>query len=89
MYMKKSNIEIHVNTKAKEVTDEGLVCVTDNEERLIKADTILVAAGMSPRKDVALSFNNSASRVYYVGDCMKPSRVYDAVSQGHYKALDI
>ena len=89
MYMKNSNIDIHVNTKAKEVTDEGLICITGDEEKLIKADTILVAAGMSSRKDVALSFNNTAPRVSYIGDCMKPGRVAEAVSQGHYKALDI
>jgi 2,4-dienoyl-CoA reductase-like NADH-dependent reductase (Old Yellow Enzyme family)/NADPH-dependent 2,4-dienoyl-CoA reductase/sulfur reductase-like enzyme len=83
------DIKIHVNTKAKAVTDEGLVCETPDGEITFEADNILLAAGMKADREVANSFFNAAPRVFETGDCIKPGLVVDAVSNGYYRALDI
>lgn len=88
-YVKNSNIKIHVNTKAKEVTDKGLVCENAEGEVLFEADTILLAAGMKSNRSAAESFYNAAPRVFEIGDGIKPGRVVDAVASGYYRALDI
>ena len=87
--MRTNNIYISVNTKAKAVTEKGLLCETDGKEVLFEADTILIAAGMKANKEVAHSFDNTAKIVYHIGDCIKPGRVADAVSDAYYKACDI
>lgn len=87
--MRDSNIKIHVNTKAKAVTDEGLVCTTADGEVTFKADNILLAAGMKADRKVAESFYNAAPRVFETGDCIRPGRVVEAVTNGYYRALDI
>ena len=87
--VRKSNIQIKVNTKAKSITDEGLVCETPEGEVTIEADNIFLAAGMRADRTVAETFYNAAPRVFEVGDCIKPGRVVDAVTNGYYRALDI
>lgn len=89
IFMRDSNIKIHVNTTAKAVTDEGLVCQTPDGELLLEADNILLAAGMKADRATAESFYNAAPRVFETGDCIKAGRVLEAVTNGYYRALDI
>ncbi len=89
MYIRDSRIKIHVQTTAKEVTDQGLLCTTPDGELLLPADNILLAAGMRPDRAAADAFYNTAPRVFQIGDCIKPGRVLEAISLGYYRALDI
>ena len=89
IYMRDSNIKIHVNTTAKAITDKGLVCQTPEGELVITADNILLAAGMKADRKTAESFYNAAPRVFETGDCIKAGRVVEAVTTGYYRAIDI
>ena len=89
IYMESSNIKLHVSTKAKEITEKGLICEGPNGEVTFEADTILLAAGMRPNRKAAEEYANTAPIVYEIGDSIKAGRVHDAVSTGHYRALDI
>ena len=89
IYLRSSNVKIHCNTKAKAVTEAGLVCDTPDGEVTFEADTILIAAGMKADRAVADEFYNTAPRVFEIGDCIKAGRVVDAVTLGYYRALDI
>ena len=89
IYMRDSNIKIHVNTTAKAISDKGLVCQTPEGELVIPADNILLAAGMKADRKAAESFYNAAPRVFETGDCIKAGRVVEAVTTGYYRAIDI
>lgn len=89
IYMDNSNIKIQVNTVAKEISEEGLLCETPDGEVFFAADTILLAAGVRADRKTAESFYNAAPRVFEAGDCIKAGRVAEAVSVGYYRALDI
>lgn len=88
-YIRDSKIQIKVNTAAKEITDEGIVCTTPDGEITVEADTILLAAGMKADRASADEFLNTAPRVFEVGDAIKAGRVVEAVKLGYYRALDI
>jgi len=90
VYFRDSQVQIHLNTKAKQVVDEGLIC-EDNEgkEFLIEADTIFVAAGMKPYQEAVEELRYAAPRFMQIGDCVKVGKVLDAVHGGYYGALDI
>lgn len=89
IYLRDSKVQIYTNTTAKSVTEEGLLCSTADGDLLLEADTILLAAGMKPDRELADSFYNAAPRVFQVGDCIKAGRVLEAVTLGYYRALDI
>lgn len=89
-YFRKSNVRIQLNTRAKEITDDGLICVDKTgKEILYPADTILVAAGMRPNEEAVEELRYAAPRFFQLGDCVKTGKVYDAVHGGYYGALDI
>ncbi len=86
----KNNVKFCLNTSAKAVTEEGLVCTDKNgEEFIIKADSILIAAGMRADWDTVEALKYSAPWCVTVGDCIKAGKVSDATQQGYYAALDI
>lgn len=89
IYMRDSRIRIYTDTKAKAVTEKGLVCTTRDGEILLEADTVLLAAGMKADPEFVHRFDYTADRVFQIGDCIRPGRVVDAVTTGYYRALDI
>ncbi len=90
MYYRDSDVNILCSTRAKEITDKGLLCTDkDGNDILIEADTVLMAAGMRADRAVSDSFYNCADRVFVIGDANKAGRVVDATSDAYYKALEI
>ena len=89
VYLRGSHVKIQVNTTAKAVTEDGLVCDTPEGEVLFPADTVLLAAGMKADRQAVEAFYNAAPRVFEVGDCIRAGRVVDAVSGGYWRALDV
>lgn len=88
--LKKGHVKMHLNTRAKEVTDEGLLCIDENgNEVLYPADTILVAAGMKPNSESVEALRYASPRFFQIGDCVKVGKVLEAVHGGYYGALDI
>ena len=86
----KNNVKFHLNTSAKAVTDDGLICTgKDGSEFTVKADTVLIAAGMRADWDTVEALKYSAPWCITVGDCIKAGKVADATQQGYYAALDI
>ena len=77
-------------TKGKAITEEGLQCVnSDRIEKLYKADTIVCAVGQRSLTSVVDQFRNTAPEFYFIGDCVRPRRVKDAVSSGYHVAMGL
>lgn len=79
-----------VNTKAKEITKEGVVCINEaGEEQLLKADTIIIAVGVRPNTDVVNELSGLTKEFYMIGDCVQAGQVTQAVQQGYYSSREI
>ncbi|NLA87182.1 MAG: FAD-dependent oxidoreductase, partial [Clostridiales bacterium] len=76
--------------KGVRVLKDALVTVDrDGNEITFKADTIIVAAGQRPLRDVADKLRDCAPEVIELGDVVKPAQVTQAVFRAHFAALDI
>ena len=69
------NIPIHFNTKALEITSEGVRCLGPAGEVFYNADTVIHATGMSPRQDEAMKFSRCAEVFHMTGDCRKAANI--------------
>ncbi len=84
------SVTCRTGLRAIRVTDNGLVCADQNgKEILIKANTIICAAGQRPLRNIAEALEDSAPEVIELGDCVKPAQVTQAVFRAHFAALDI
>ncbi len=77
------NIPIHLNCRLEEVTDKTVICRnTRSSERIeFPADTVLLAAGMSARHDVADALRRSVpgTEVFVVGDAFEVGNIAAAI----------
>jgi len=78
--------------RCREINDKG-VMVTDKDgnKRLLPADAVVYAIGMRALSDLAMELHGARGvrRYFAIGDCLKPTRIKDAVHQGYYAAIDI
>ena len=59
------------------------------KEKLYKADTIVCAVAQKSLTSIVDQLRDTAPEFYYIGDCVKPQRVKDAVSSGYHVAMSL
>jgi NADPH-dependent 2,4-dienoyl-CoA reductase/sulfur reductase-like enzyme len=83
------NMSITVSAMAVEITADGLVVEVENNRRLVKADTVVCAAGYSPLSDEAAAMYDCAPEFYQIGDCVTPGDILTATQTAYQIAHDI
>ena len=87
--IKKRGLEIHFNTKAKEITKNGVACDKDGSVVTFSADTVVYAVGQKPARDAAAALGGYAPEFYMLGDCVSPRNITDATSEAFHIARNI
>ena len=84
------SVKIKTRMKCTEITDEGVIVVAQNGERVAFAcDTVVVAVGYKSRSDVVDALADTAPEFIAVGDCVKPKNVLQAVRTGYDAAMAV
>ncbi len=81
--------KLYTNTVVKEIVPEGVLCVRDNEEFLVEADSVVCAFGFVPLYDEVDLLCHGVKEYYIVGDCKNVRQIYHAIDEGHFAALNI
>ncbi len=79
--LKIMGINILNESKVKEITAEGLRLVRAGEEKLLAADTIVLATGSTAQNHLYHELKPHFDQVQIVGDAVKPAHVIDAIHQ--------
>ncbi len=80
------NIPVHVNTKAVEITSEGVRCEGPEGEVFYPADAVAYAAGMRARREEAMALYDVAPIFHMVGDCKTSSTILHATGNAYTAA---
>jgi pyruvate/2-oxoglutarate dehydrogenase complex dihydrolipoamide dehydrogenase (E3) component len=76
-------IPIHFNTKAVEITGDGVKCQSPDGEVFYEADAVIHAVGMRPLYDEALKFSRCAKDFHMIGECRKAANILYATSTAY------
>lgn len=88
--LRKNHGKIITKAAGQAVTAEGLVIKNaEGKEELLKADMIISAVGYRADHSLFRELCGAAPIVQMIGDCRKPGKVTNAVSDGYYMALDL
>lgn len=83
--LSEKGIRILVNCEAKEIRPEGVMVQRNGKEEVIGADTIVFSIGLKPNREVMdlwpIKGLQNIER-YEIGDCVKPRKALEAISEG-------
>lgn len=85
-------LKYKVESKCVEIYKDGIkIADKDGNEEIIECDNVVFAAGMKSFDKTADRINQllEGKTIYTIGDCVSPSKVYDAVRQGYITGLSI
>ena len=86
----RDGIDMHVSTKVKAITKEGVVAVDkDGNEMVFPADTILCAVGLKSRSAEVEALRDMVTEFVPIGDCVTVGQARTAIHHGYYAGLDL
>lgn len=85
----RAGVRIMANTKALEITSEGVSVEKGDDKAVIPADTIILALGTKPDNALYEAVKDNHPNVIVVGDASKPGKAYDAVHAAYHAALEV
>ena len=86
--IKKYQIELHLNTKCVEVTDQGIVCENQKGEQFeLKADTVISAVGMRSNSEIVDQLRETVNDFFWIGDSYATGLIRTAIRDGFDTAM--
>jgi len=85
--LKACRVRMMTNMTVEEVTD-GHVKVIDKglEPQIIACDTVALAVGMCPNRELYESLKSDLAETYLIGDCKEPRKIMNAIWDGFHIA---
>ena len=78
--IKKAGVDLHLSTRAEEITKEGVAAESANGKEFFPGDSVIYAVGMRPNRDAAEALRFCAPEFYMIGDCITPRNITAATS---------
>jgi 2,4-dienoyl-CoA reductase (NADPH2) len=87
--LRRFGVEMVSEAVAKGITTQGVVVRSRNEERLIEADTVVLAAGVSSVNSLYDALKGSVEELHLIGDAREPRKAFDAIHEAYNTATMI
>ena len=76
-------IKQYLSSKVIKITDEGVEIEREGDNETVKADTVVVAAGMEPYNELLTTLKEKLTNIHAIGDCSQARRMLDAIHEGY------
>ena len=89
-YLNEAKVTILTETELKSVIEQGVTIIDrEGNERMIEADTIIIALKRIPDNDLAKELAGEVAQLHLIGDCVTPENIKNAIHSAYYVAKDI
>ncbi len=65
------------------ITDEGVEIEREGNPEIIRADTVVIAAGMEPNNKLLNTLKDKLKNTHIIGDCSQARRMLEAIHEGY------
>jgi 2,4-dienoyl-CoA reductase-like NADH-dependent reductase (Old Yellow Enzyme family)/thioredoxin reductase len=80
--LSEDQIEIMTSSTLEKIEPEGAAVTSKGIRKLIHADSVVLAVGRSPVRELAELLKIDNREVFCIGDCVDPRRLPDAIHEG-------
>jgi len=85
----KYGLEVLTLARAEKITSGGIEVSQGVEKKVIPVDTVVLAVGYKPNQILMENFKETAPEVHFIGNCVHPGNIIDAVNQGFEAAIKL
>jgi thioredoxin reductase len=88
--LQEKGVAILTGVKEERITDEGVEIIDKGgKTQKLEADTIVIAAGSRPNKELFKMLEKKFPAIYLAGDCVEPRKIIEAIAEGSRIAQEI
>jgi 2,4-dienoyl-CoA reductase (NADPH2) len=87
--LRRLGVTLLTGTKATEITSDGVQIEQENRHDLLAADTVVMAVGSKPERDLAAALQDILPEVVVVGDAKEPRNALEAIKEGFEAGLKV
>jgi len=84
-----SGICLKLSTKVEQVRDGRVWVESEEGKGCLEAETIVLALGAHPNREILRALEGKVSQLLIVGDCLEPRRAREAIHEGFAAAMKI
>lgn len=89
-FLAEAGVKCLTETKVKEISDGHIKYVTnEGNEESVQVDTVVVATGRAPNRDLYHKLVGNGIQLWEVGDCTGPEKVEKAIHMANYVARQV
>lgn len=88
-WVKELHIEPALNARATEITEKGVLVEQEGQQKLLPADTVVVAIPRKPRQKLLADLEFVCDELYAIGDAVKPRSIHNAIRDGYMIGIRI
>jgi NADPH-dependent 2,4-dienoyl-CoA reductase/sulfur reductase-like enzyme len=77
-----AGIRMETNAIVEEITDRGVRAKRDGASEFFPGDTMVLAVGFTPNKELGERLRGKVPTLYSIGDCIEPRRIREAIEEG-------
>jgi 2,4-dienoyl-CoA reductase-like NADH-dependent reductase (Old Yellow Enzyme family)/thioredoxin reductase len=83
-------VKIIMGLRVMEIREDRIIGI-DKEfnKKEIEADTVIMATGMVPLRELYYLLREKIPEIYIIGDCKKPRKAMEAIHEGYYVGMQI
>jgi 2,4-dienoyl-CoA reductase (NADPH2) len=82
-WLREEGTAMYAGVTYKNINDKGLLIYTENgEEKLLQADSIILALPSMPDTNVGKALGDGISEIFLIGDCREFGLMHGAISDG-------
>lgn len=87
--LREIGIKMETNVMVEEITDRGVKAKRDGLAKFFPGDTVVLAVGFEPNKELDEKLSGKVPVPYSIGDCVEPRRIKEAIEEGFRLAREI
>jgi 2,4-dienoyl-CoA reductase-like NADH-dependent reductase (Old Yellow Enzyme family)/thioredoxin reductase len=87
--LKKQRVAIHTRTKVTRLTKNEALAQQDDNTIRFPIETVIMAVGIRPNRDLAGALEHSGLEIHVVGDAFQPRKALEAIWEGFEVGLKV
>jgi 2-enoate reductase len=88
--LKFNNVNVLTNTSPSEITDDGALVIDKSSQKItLHADTVVIAVGLCPYRELYSSLKESVPNIHLVGDAVEARNIMHAIWDAYEVARNI